>query len=153
MPSWTQAPDAADQPLCFACCVCLQSRLDTSHMALPLRRSASRIYHGRESHSQSCAQLQLSHARRQVVSGSSDGTVRIWDARTCEVVLVMKPPQTAAGGEPAVGAVLALPQNPDQLIVVPRSSTACVMTLKGQVPSSSCVHRAALQYTMITPSA
>ena len=45
----------------------------------------------------------------------------------------MKPPQTAAGGEPAVAAVMASPQNADHLVVVPRSSTACIMTLKGQV--------------------
>ncbi|KAK9792254.1 hypothetical protein WJX73_008889 [Symbiochloris irregularis] len=69
----------------------------------------------------------------QVISGSSDGTVRVWDGRTCEVVLAMKPPQAPAGGEPAVAAVILLPQNSEHLLVISRSSTACILTLKGQV--------------------
>lgn len=80
-----------------------------------------------------CRQVRKLVPAAQVISGSSDGTVRVWDARTCEVLLIMKPPQTAAGGEPAVGTILALPQNADQLLVIPRSATACIMTLKGQV--------------------
>lgn len=87
---------------------------------------------------QRCLQVWRHHGQKtvwrlQVVSASSDGTVRVWDGRTCEVVLAMKPPQTAAGGEPAVASVMTLPQNADHLLVVPRTSTACIMTLKGQV--------------------
>ena len=87
----------------------------------------------------------------QVISGSSDGTVRIWDTRTCEVSLIMKPPQTAAGGEPAVGAVLILPQNADQLVVIPRSSTASIMTIKGQVLTpAATLHALACSVSIIS---
>ena len=69
----------------------------------------------------------------QVITASSDGTVRVWDAKTCESLLVVKPPQTASGSEPSVHSVWAHPQNADQVFVCPRSSTVFLMTLKGQV--------------------
>ena len=68
-----------------------------------------------------------------MITASSDGTVRVWDARSCESLLVVKPPQTASGSEPSVHSVWAHPQNPDQVFVCPRSSTVFLMTLKGQV--------------------
>ena len=69
----------------------------------------------------------------QVITASSDGTVRVWDAKSCESLLVVKPPQTASGAEPSVHSVWAHPQNPDQVFVCPRSTTVFLMTLKGQV--------------------
>jgi len=68
----------------------------------------------------------------QVISGSSDSTVRVWDAKTCECVTSFRPPQTE-GGEAAVSWIATLPGKADQLVVCNRSSNVYLMTMQGQV--------------------
>ena len=78
----------------------------------------------------------------QVITGSSDSTVRVWDAKTCDCIANFRPPQAlAGGGERAVLDVHLNPQNVDHIIVCTRSSTLFIMTLQGQVKyiSSGCL--------------
>jgi WD40 repeat-containing protein SMU1 len=69
------------------------------------------------------------------VSGSADGTVRVWAPRGAECVAVLRPPAPAGGGSalgaPPILAVLPLPHAADQLLVVPRGAVAYVMTTRG----------------------
>lgn len=44
-----------------------------------------------------------------VVTGSSDGTVRVWDVKTTECLATLRPPQAAATAEAPVLAVVPLP--------------------------------------------
>lgn len=71
----------------------------------------------------------------QVITGSSDSTVRVWDAKTCDCLTSFRPPGGAAGGggERAVLGVALNPQNVDQLLVCTRSPALFTMTLQGQV--------------------
>lgn len=68
----------------------------------------------------------------QVITASSDATLRIWDGKSCECVQAFRPPQ-AGTGELAVNNVHLFPQNLDQLVVSNRSSTVFIMTMQGQV--------------------
>ena len=68
----------------------------------------------------------------QVITVSSDASVRIWDAKTCDCVQAFRPPQ-AGTDELAINNVHLNPQNLGQIIVCNDSSTAFLMTLQGQV--------------------
>jgi len=72
----------------------------------------------------------------QIVSASSDASVRVWDSKTCDCLTSFRPPQTSTSGEASVNAVHFYPQNPDQIIVCNRSSTVFIMTLHGHVVKS-----------------
>jgi hypothetical protein len=69
----------------------------------------------------------------QVITGSSDSMVCVWDAKTCDCLASFRPPQALAGAERAVLSVHANPQNVDHILVCTRSNTAFMMTLQGQV--------------------
>lgn len=72
----------------------------------------------------------------QIVSASSDASVRVWDSKTCDCLTSFRPPQTSTSGEASVNAIHFYPQNPDQIIVCNRSSTVFIMTLHGHVVKS-----------------
>jgi WD40 repeat-containing protein SMU1 len=74
----------------------------------------------------------------QVISCSSDATVRVWDAKSCEQVHAFRPPQTGGGGgadkeEPGILGIALHPLHPEQIFVANASSTLFLMTLGGQV--------------------
>ena len=83
----------------------------------------------------------------QVVTCGSDGTVRVWDAKTCEQLGAFRPPRAGGagggggggaggGGAPqdaAVNAVAFHPLHPDRLFVCDRGPTLWVTNLQGQV--------------------
>ena len=95
----------------------------------------------------------------QVITASSDGTVRLWDAKSCDCVRAFRPPQTGNGGEPAVSDVHLFPQNAEQVVVVNRSPTVFIMTLQvparpawqGACPCIVGCHRALLQPSTRAP--
>lgn len=67
----------------------------------------------------------------RVLSASSDATVRVWDAKSCDCLAAFKPPQPASGtAELPVNSVAPLPGSPDQLVVCNRSPTLYVMTMQ-----------------------
>ena len=65
-----------------------------------------------------------------MVSASSDATVRVWDAKTCNCLVTFRPPQSSAGAEASISSVHFNPQNVEQLMVCPRASTIYVMTMQ-----------------------
>ncbi|GFH20492.1 uncharacterized protein HaLaN_17622, partial [Haematococcus lacustris] len=72
----------------------------------------------------------------QVISASSDATVRVWDAKSCECLHAIRPPQAVSGAEASINSVLLHPQHPDQIIVCNRSPTIYVLTQQGLVVRS-----------------
>ena len=89
---------------------------------------------------ESVKQEDQSYDALQVITASSDATVRIWDAKTCDCVQAFRPPQ-AGSGELAVNNAHLNPQNLGQILVCNDSSTAFLMTMQGQVsglPRCSC---------------
>lgn len=68
----------------------------------------------------------------QVITASSDGTVRVWDAKTCDCLNAFRPPVigTGRGGDVPVTNVHLNPLNVDQLIVCNRSSAVFIMTMQ-----------------------
>ena len=72
----------------------------------------------------------------QVVSSSSDSSVRVWDSKTCECLQTFQPPQMTSTGEAAVNNVSLCPHNQDHLIVCNRTSAVHLMTPQGMVLKS-----------------
>lgn len=72
----------------------------------------------------------------RVISASSDGTVRVWDARSSECLAALRPrhgaSDTATVAAPSVSAAIALPRNPEHLLVVDRTNELSVMSTRGQ---------------------
>jgi WD40 repeat-containing protein SMU1 len=65
------------------------------------------------------------------VSSSADGTVRVWDGRGTECLAVIKPPHAVATADVPILSVHLLPRTADHLLVLPRSGSAFIMTLRG----------------------
>ena len=112
-------------------------------------------FHGHSSYIHSC-QYVLRKGGHQlcVVTSSADGTVRIWNAKTSEVLRVFRPVSlgdsltaagaslvvdhrsdltSAAGGCPAIHTVLQLHTPSDSMIIVPRGLRAFLVNSHGTV--------------------
>jgi WD40 repeat-containing protein SMU1 len=74
---------------------------------------------------------------QRLVSCSSDGTVRVWDARSCECVTSFKPPQAQSLGEASVHCAMPMPRNAEHLLVCAgKAPRAYITTLRGEVVQS-----------------
>ena len=69
----------------------------------------------------------------QALSGSSDGTVKIWDVKTAACMHTFRPPGSGELLDIGVHSVLPVPGQPEQVVVCGRSATAHVLTLDGKV--------------------
>ena len=87
---------------------------------------------------QSGPRKRYSGAGAQVITASSDGTVRVWDSKTADCVTAFRPPQATPSGEVGVLAVAPHPGNVDHVVVCTRSPTVYLMTLQGQARLALC---------------
>eukprot|EP00854_Cymbomonas_tetramitiformis_P015302 gene15302-18105_t len=72
----------------------------------------------------------------RIMSASSDGTVKVWDAKSAECISTFRPPAATAGTETTVNSVHLFPKNSDQIVVCTRSPQVFIMTMQGQVVKS-----------------
>ena len=72
-----------------------------------------------------------------VVTASSDGTIRIWNAATTECSLIFRPGYLAGEvlKDVTIISMQLLPRDPDRLFVCTKSSSAFVLSLQGNVLS------------------
>lgn len=71
-----------------------------------------------------------------MVTASSDGTMKLWDSKTTECLLTIRPGLTSMATSLAEVPIISLqylPGSPDQFIVTTRSTLAYIMNLNGQV--------------------
>eukprot|EP00037_Helgoeca_nana_P019760 m.193875 g.193875 ORF g.193875 m.193875 type:complete len:510 (-) comp24991_c0_seq2:2537-4066(-) len=73
-----------------------------------------------------------SHDGSQVVTGSSDGTVKVWNAKTTECTGTFG----LSVGDITVHTLLLWPRNVEQVIVGNQSGTLYIINMKGQVAKS-----------------
>jgi WD40 repeat-containing protein SMU1 len=70
----------------------------------------------------------------QVLSASSDGTVRLWDVRTSDSILSFRPAiSVGVARETTVHTLILMPNNPDHVLVGVKGPQAFIMTLQGQL--------------------
>lgn len=77
----------------------------------------------------------VSASTQQVVSCSSDGTVKVWDAKTTECLQTFSPPQPGEAGTSlmTLHSLALLPSNVEQIVVCGASPDVHIMTLQGTV--------------------
>eukprot|EP00658_Telonema_sp_P-2_P054617 TRINITY_DN4344_c0_g1_i4.p1 TRINITY_DN4344_c0_g1~~TRINITY_DN4344_c0_g1_i4.p1 ORF type:complete len:534 (-),score=154.11 TRINITY_DN4344_c0_g1_i4:158-1759(-) len=68
-----------------------------------------------------------------VVTCSSDGSVKVWDAKTTECLATMRPPTTNAIQEVPVNSIMMHPKNAEQIMICNRSDSVYLMTLQGKM--------------------
>uniref|UniRef100_A0A1I8EP00 WD40 repeat-containing protein SMU1 n=1 Tax=Wuchereria bancrofti TaxID=6293 RepID=A0A1I8EP00_WUCBA len=65
------------------------------------------------------------------VSASSDGTVRVWNLKTCECVNTVR-----VAGDTVVNSVNPIPKSDNQFIICNRSNTIVIVNIRGQIVKS-----------------
>eukprot|EP00735_Rhodelphis_limneticus_P010174 TRINITY_DN2927_c5_g1::TRINITY_DN2927_c5_g1_i2::g.4634::m.4634 TRINITY_DN2927_c5_g1::TRINITY_DN2927_c5_g1_i2::g.4634 ORF type:complete len:544 (+),score=120.41,sp/Q8W117/SMU1_ARATH/60.67/0.0,WD40/PF00400.27/0.0034,WD40/PF00400.27/3.6e-07,WD40/PF00400.27/4.4e-07,WD40/PF00400.27/2e-11,WD40/PF00400.27/0.0031,Nup160/PF11715.3/6.2e+02,Nup160/PF11715.3/0.027,Nup160/PF11715.3/0.00044,PQQ_2/PF13360.1/0.011,Nucleoporin_N/PF08801.6/1.3e+02,Nucleoporin_N/PF08801.6/15,Nucleoporin_N/PF08801.6/1.3,PQQ_3/PF135 len=67
----------------------------------------------------------------RVITASSDGSVRVWDAKTTDCLQVIKPPQPGSIGDISVNTFALMPMNNEQIVICNKSNNLYQMTLQG----------------------
>jgi WD40 repeat-containing protein SMU1 len=151
-----------------SCVSCIAFSPDASHILTASHDGTSREFglrtarmlkefRGHGSYVTFCAYQLLSSSSSSsqllVVTGSADGTVRLWDGKTSDIVRVLRPislgssltgagssivvdhqaDASAEGGSPAVHSVMRLHTPPNTMILVPRGVRAFLVNYSGAV--------------------
>jgi WD40 repeat-containing protein SMU1 len=113
-------------------------------------------FHGHTSYVNTCQYVlpEGGSSQLRVVTGSADGTVRVWDGKSAEIMYVLRPASMGSklsvagssvvletrveaavdeGTSPNVHSVLSLHTPAQSLIIVPRGTRAFLVTLNGLV--------------------
>lgn len=80
----------------------------------------------------------FSNDGRQVITASSDGTVKIWNTKTAELASTHTPQVLSGASEVSIHSVQLWPRNPEQIVVCNRSNTVMMMNMYVTFLSFSC---------------
>ena len=71
----------------------------------------------------------------RVISASSDGTVKVWDAKTTDCITTFRPNNQAGGSQAELGvvSVALMPKHAERIVVVNKSNTIYLVNFSGQV--------------------
>ena len=77
----------------------------------------------------------FSHDGHNVLTASSDGTIKVWNIKTSQCQQTFKPSASTLGAaaEITINSIQLWPRNVEQFIVCDKSNTACIMNMQGQV--------------------
>eukprot|EP01100_Stratorugosa_tubuloviscum_P013937 TRINITY_DN7189_c0_g1_i1.p1 TRINITY_DN7189_c0_g1~~TRINITY_DN7189_c0_g1_i1.p1 ORF type:complete len:522 (+),score=216.02 TRINITY_DN7189_c0_g1_i1:38-1567(+) len=87
-----------------------------------------KIFRGHTSYVNTCIYI---NDDQRIVSGSSDGTIKIWDNRTTDCLFTFRP--RSDGNDLSIFNIQQLPNNQEHYAIFTRSNTIRIMTLKGQL--------------------
>jgi len=70
-----------------------------------------------------------------IVTGASDGLVKIWDFKSCETLMQIKPPNDNPSMELDIYSLTKIPTRTSEFIICNRSNTLFLANIKGEIIS------------------